>query len=132
MNTTLMTAMVNGASTTTATGGGPITAMAGKGPVQLESAFSDFWDTLVGATGFGAIEKLMSIVGVCLVVLAVLKWAWDRRRGGGMGQSGAVWGALLVGAILSAPAVLFPVFLFILDTVANGVISIWNDAKNEA
>lgn len=97
--------------------------------VDLSGGWDQFWSALKGASGMDQILNLMTIIGVIIVVFALLKWTWDRRRGGGFGGgggSGGVWGALLVGAVLTAPALLFPIMLTVLDVIANAVVSIWN------
>ncbi|GAA4033882.1 hypothetical protein GCM10023063_17180 [Arthrobacter methylotrophus] len=97
--------------------------------VDLQGGWDAFWGAIT--TGFPGITTLMTVVGVCLVVFALIKWAWDRRRGGGMGQgSQPLWGALVPGAILAAPAVLFPLLLSILDFVANIAIKLAQTATS--
>lgn len=93
--------------------------------IDLTGAWGTFFAAFETSVGVGRILTLLSILGVLIVVMALIKWAWDRRRGGGMGQSGAVWGSLLVGALMCAPKILIPVFLFILDAVANAVYNVW-------
>ncbi|MCC3299473.1 hypothetical protein [Arthrobacter caoxuetaonis] len=95
--------------------------------VNLKGGWESFWTAITA--GFPTITNMMTIVGVILVVFALLKWAWDRRRGGGMGQGAQpLWGALIPGAILAAPDMLFPILLGILDLVINVVISLINAA----
>lgn len=95
--------------------------------VNLKGGWETFWDAITA--GFPTITNMMTIIGVILVVFALLKWAWDRRRGGGMGQGAQpLWGALIPGAILAAPDMLFPILLGILDLVINVVISLINAA----
>lgn len=88
------------------------------GEVNLKGGWDRVWQAV--QDGFPGLPQLMTIIGVILVVAALLKWAWDRRRGGGMGQGSApLWGALIPGAILCAPGILFPLLLGLLDWVAN-------------
>lgn len=95
--------------------------------VNLKGGWTSFWTAITA--GFPTITTMMTIVGVILVVFALVKWAWDRRRGGGMAQGAQpLWGALIPGAILAAPDMLFPILLGILDLVINVVISLINAA----
>lgn len=97
------------------------------GDIDLSASWDTFWTAVSGPAG--PILSLLSVVGVLLVVMALVKWAWDRRRGGGGGmgqQSSAVWGALLVGSILSAPNILIPMLLLVMDVIANAGISVFN------
>lgn len=93
---------------------------------------SKSWDSFFSAIEkqAGPILNLAAVVGVLLVVLALIKWAWDRRRGGGMGMGGqgsggAVWGSLLVGSLLAAPKIIIPMFLLVFDVIANAVIEVF-------
>lgn len=96
--------------------------------VNLTESWGTLWSAITAGIGPG-LPRLMAIIGVALVAFAIVKWAWDRRRGGGMGKGGGgIMGALLIGAILSSPSVLLPIFLTIVDGVANAVIQIWNNA----
>lgn len=98
------------------------------GPINLSGSWNTLWSSVEGAIG-SKLTTLMAVIGTLIVVLALVKWAWDRRRGQGGGQgSGAIWGALLVGAILSAPGVIIPVGLTIVDALANAVYSVWKNA----
>lgn len=100
--------------------------------IDLRGSFDQFWNAITTGTGIGPILSLLSIVGVALIAFALVKWAWDRRRGGGGGgqSSGAVWGALLVGALLSLPEILLPIFLTFLDVVVNGALKVWASANS--
>lgn len=104
-----------------------VTAMA---TVDLSSQWTKFWNTLKGAAGFSAVIDLAVFVGIALVAFALLKWAWDRRRGaggGGRGSQGVV-GALVIGLVLIAPDILFPIAFQIIDVVANAALKVWENA----
>lgn len=91
--------------------------------IDLSRSWKTFWDAITA--GYSGIITMMSIIGVGLVVFALVKWAWDRRRGGSMGQGAQpLWGALIPGAVLAAPAVIFPILLQLLDWVANIVLNL--------
>lgn len=106
-----------------------IAVMAAK--IDLHGAWKTFEQALGNTVN--PLLTLLAVFGVLIVIVAIGKWAWDRRRGqGGMGQTGGVWGGLLVGALMCAPKVLIPIFLLILDVIANAVIRVWeNTAANE-
>lgn len=90
------------------------------------------WDNLIGAfekqAAFEKILTLLTAVGALLVVMAVVKWFWDKRRGGGGGGGGnsSVGWALAVGALLAAPQIIIPVILDILDVVANAFVDVFD------
>ena len=109
----------------TALAGSP---MAATGDViDLNGSWGRFWGSITSTASIGRLMTLLSIIGVLIVAAALVKWAWDRRRGmSGGGGSGAVWGSLLVGAVLSAPNLLIPIVLQIFDILVNSIAKIWN------
>lgn len=105
-----------------------VVAAASGETVSLKNGWNGVWTAVT--TGFPGITTLLTVIGVVLVVGALLKWAWDRRRGGGMGQGAQpLWGALIPGAILCAPALLFPMLLGILEWVINIAIQLFQQAS---
>jgi hypothetical protein len=86
--------------------------------INLSSGWGKVWGAVTA--GFPALPGMLTFIGTALVIWAVAKWAWDRRRGGNMGQGAqAIGGALIIGGVLLAPTVLLPLALTILDGVAN-------------
>lgn len=87
------------------------------------------WNTLWGALNIPPqMMTLLTVVGVIIVIIAVIKWIFDRKRQGssGMGQSsGPVLWAALAGVAIAAPALIIPIFLKIIDWIINGLVSIW-------
>jgi hypothetical protein len=84
------------------------------------------WNKLVTALSGGSVDKVLtflSIVGVILVVASVGGYLWQRRRGGGGNHSGLLW-AGLIGALLSAPKLVVPIILSILDFVIGALATI--------
>ncbi len=98
--------------------------------IDLSSSWDDLWNAVSAGVGPG-LTRLLAVVGVALVAFAILKWAWDKRKGGGgMGRGGGgVGGALIIGALLSAPDVLMPIALKLADGVINAVVQIWNNTN---
>lgn len=104
--------------------------LAGK-TFDLEGSWETLWTGIKGSTG-QQVWTLLSVIGVAIVVGALIKWIWDRKRGGGgrgLGNTGAIWGALAVGALLTAPEIILPILLTILDAIVNAIIGIWNQTK---
>lgn len=93
--------------------------------------FAGGWNTLWGAitSGFPQLVQIITVVGVILVLGTLLKWAWDRRRGGGMAQGAQpVWGTLIIGSILMAPTIVMPLLLLIVDGIANAGLALFKAA----
>lgn len=94
--------------------------------IDLAGAWDKFYNAVATGAGVKRLLTLMAIIGVALIAAAIVKWAWDRRRGLNGGGSGAIWGALLIGAIMSAPDLLIPIVLQALDALINSVSKIWD------
>ena len=70
---------------------------------------------------------LLTAIGVVLVVFAIIRWLWDRRRSGFQGNhSGLLW-TFGVGAVLAAPDVVIPLLLGLADLVTNAVIGLFGN-----
>lgn len=103
--------------------GSPV--MAGK--INLKGSWDSLWNALQGQAG--PILDLCAVVGVVIVVAALGKWFWERRRGQGGGNSSGIWWALAIGCMLSAPSIIIPICLFMFDVVANAAVDVFNSAK---
>jgi hypothetical protein len=85
--------------------------------VALTAAWNTFW----GAINRGEFSKLMTIItviGVLAFLFALVGFAWQKRKGGG-GNTKGLWWALIIGALASAPNVLIPILLTIVDLIVN-------------
>lgn len=99
------------------------------GTVNLAGGWDTLWSAIQGIVS-GPVTNILTVVGVILVIFAVSKYFFDKRRGSGVSQGlGIVFWTLLVGALLTAPQVIFPIALRLLDIVANLVIAIVNSAS---
>ncbi|MFE6966706.1 hypothetical protein ACFVAJ_16480 [Agromyces sp. NPDC057679] len=90
--------------------------------VDLTGAWSTFWSTVSSAFS-GPLKVVLIVVGVGLIAFSILKFIWDKRRGGGARQS-PIWWTLAIGGLLIAPDVLIPVVLSILEWVINLALKI--------
>ena len=96
--------------------------------VDLKGGWAKVWSAI--GTALGNLAGLLTAFGVIIVVFAVLKWLWDKRRGGGgQGNSTLGW-AMGFGAILAAPGLLIPLTLGLVDVLINAVINIVNSNSN--
>lgn len=76
------------------------------------------WDKLWASLGsFGSLTTFLSIFGVVIVIAAIVKYVFDKRRGGG-NPSGLLWG-LVAGGLLAAPGLVIPALLVIADALIN-------------
>ena len=94
------------------------------GKVDFASSWQTFWGTISGS--LGGFTKILGIIGLLLVVGSVLKWLWERRRGGQQGfksHEGLLY-TLVLGAVLAAPSFMIFWMLTILDTIVNAIASI--------
>jgi len=85
--------------------------------VDLVGSWNTFWGT-VSSVITGPVKTTIIIIGVGLILFSVIKYIWDKRRGGGA-KTSPMWWTLALGGILIAPDVLLPLFLSILQWVIN-------------
>ena len=93
--------------------------------VDFASSWTSLWNSVSGS--ISGLTKLLGIVGLLLVVGSVLKWLWDRRRGGvggGFQAHSHILFTLVLGAVLAAPNFMINWMLVILDTIVNAIASI--------
>lgn len=93
--------------------------------IEMQSKLKDGWNAVWAAVTAGApgLSTLLLSVGVVLMVIALGKWLWDKRKGGGGNSSALLWTAV-VGAALAGPEVIFPIMLGIVDWLINTVVGI--------
>lgn len=86
--------------------------------------FGGSWGKVWAAveSGFPGISLMLTSVGMILVVFALAKYAWDRRRGGG--NASPLWNTLIIGALLLLPTVVIPLALLLLSGIANIVVKV--------
>lgn len=77
----------------------------------------DGWNKLVSVIP-GGLLAAMTVVGVAIIVIFVLKWVWDGRRGGGgTSMKTFPWMAVIFGAILAGPQLVVPALLSLLQAL---------------
>ena len=93
--------------------------------VDFASSWTTLWGSVSGS--ISGLTKILGIIGLLLVVGSVLKWLWERRRGGAGGGFQAhshILFTLVLGAVLAAPNFMIEWMLVILDTIVNAIASI--------
>lgn len=98
-------------------------------PVIVQAGAIDIssqWSTLWGAVTSGApqLTGILSAVGALLIIAAIVMWVIKRRTQRGLGDMTAVWGSLILGAVLLAPSVVIPLILKLIDIIVNIVVSL--------
>jgi hypothetical protein len=99
----------------------------GTSSINLTAGWNTVWGDIQTALG-SQLTTLVTAIGALLVVGAILKWLWDRKRSGSMGGAGAHSGLLwtfIIGAVLTAPAVIVPIFLNLSDFVTNAIVNLF-------
>lgn len=87
--------------------------------VNLRGAWTGLW-AKINTGDFSQVLTLITWVGVALLAFALVKWAWNKRKGSAQGSE--VLYSAIIGAVFSAPNFLIPLVLGIFDAVANTVI----------
>lgn len=89
--------------------------------VDLSAAWDSFWGPVSSAIGTSA-TTLLTVVGVVILIASIATYIFKKRQGGA--NTGGLFWAALIGAVLAAPAVLFPLLLQLADFVINGFLSL--------
>lgn len=103
--------------------------------IDFSGAWAHVWDTLSAVPGFGAIKALLGVAAVIFAFWGIWDYLWFRgKRGAGFGghqQSAGNQGLYLIGfaVLLSAPWVVLPIGLYIVDVVANAALDIAGSAS---
>lgn len=97
--------------------------------VDLAGAWDKIWSAVSAVAGT-EVTTLLTFIGVILVIFAIGKFIFDKRRGGGAtsGLTAVIW-TLIAGGLLAAPNLIIPLALTLLDWVANAIIKIVGAAK---
>ena len=98
--------------------------------IDISRHWETFWSALTRNAG-GGLTTVMAWVGLAVVAAAVAVLIWRKfRRKGEQGQAGMLGWAILFGALLAGPDLLFPVLLNIVDAVANTAIGMWKASQD--
>ena len=89
--------------------------------VDLTSGWNSLLSAIQGATG--NLLGVLAMVGVAMIVIAILVWAYQRRKGG---VSGFPWMMVVLGAALASPAAVIPLLLTILEFIVNFFIGLFS------
>lgn len=88
--------------------------------VNLEGSWSQLWGRISGVAP--GLFTLLAMIGVGLLVFALATFIWKKRSGGANPQS-LMWSAA-IGALLSAPSIIIPMLLKLIDLVINLVLGV--------
>jgi hypothetical protein len=100
--------------------------LANTGEIDLSGGWTTVWNAISGP--LATFTTFLTAVGVIIIVMAVLKFLWDKRRGsggggGGQGASSIGW-AIALGAVLAGPNLILPLVLEVVDIFANAAINL--------
>lgn len=95
------------------------------GTINLAGQWSALW-AKIDQGDWSTLSQLLTWVGIILIVFAVAKWLWDKRRGqgGGMGGSTTVLYTAVIGGLLASPEIVIPVVLTVVDLLVNLVVRV--------
>lgn len=79
------------------------------------------WDKFWGTVSTPGMNTLMMIAGGAIMAWFLLKWIWAKSRGGGGGGGnvlqGFPWWPMAVGLLLTAPTLLIPMVLRLVQSI---------------
>jgi hypothetical protein len=82
---------------------------------QLVDGWNQFWGAIPNS---GGISAVLAIFGGAIMAFFLVKWFWQKSRGGGGGAlQGFPWWPMLVGLLLTAPAFLIPAVLRVVQVI---------------
>lgn len=83
--------------------------------LNLVTAWNTLWKQLTSwAPGLGTV---LAVLGLGIIAWFVVKWLWDKRRGGQGGGGGFPTMALILGLVLAGPTVTLPIVLSIAQVI---------------
>lgn len=88
--------------------------------VDFVGGFSTLWSALPNSATIGTV---LAAIGVLIVIITVLPWLWQRRKGGLQGMNGFPWIAVVIAGICAGPQVVFPILLGLLGLVVNLLVA---------
>lgn len=98
--------------------------------VNFSSGWKTLWSGLTDAGNMTNVMKILTAVGVILLLLSLGGWIWGKRKGGSLGQgTGGVLIVLIIGCALSAPNLLIPAILGVVDGIGNGIAGLFTSFK---
>lgn len=95
-------------------------AAAGGNTSNLAGGWTNVFSKINSA--FPGLMTLLTSLGVLVVVGAVGKYFWDKRRGGA--NASALGWSLAVGGLFAAPGLIVPICLRLADAAINAVAGI--------
>ncbi len=94
--------------------------------INLAGSWSSAWSSLSGP--LGGFTNFLGIIGMFLVVMSIVVYIWERRKGNG-NHTKLIW-TLAVGAVLASPNFVLPAILGILDFIVNAAASLLHHQAN--
>lgn len=94
--------------------------------LNLSGAWQAFWNGISG--GLGNLPMALAIIGMLIIVGGLIKFFWDKRRGGGGNTSQLVWTSV-IGSLLAAPNLILPILLGIVDLVVNMLVKLFKSVN---
>lgn len=84
---------------------------------QLVDGWEKFWGAVPKSAGIGVV---LAIIGGGIMAFFLVKWFWQKTRGGGGGAlQGFPWWPMAVGLLLTAPTFLIPAVLRVVQVIIN-------------
>ena len=102
-----------------------------------EANFKGWWENIWGTieANLGGYQALLETVATLILVGAIIKYFWDKRKGGGgyggSGQNSTVIWTMAVAAMIALPGVILPLVLGVVDVLVNFGIDLVSGSSGE-
>ncbi|MHB1210245.1 MAG: hypothetical protein ACYC1I_11160 [Acidimicrobiales bacterium] len=96
------------------------------GSINLAGSWGTAWTAISGRVG--AFSSLSVAIGASVVVVGLVGYIRERRRGGG-NHSKLIY-TIVIGAVIGVPGVVIPVLLTGVDFIANALLGLLHTASS--
>ncbi|AZZ54994.1 hypothetical protein [Rathayibacter iranicus] len=94
--------------------------------INLAAGWEALWRTITSNTT--GLNEALTVIGVVVLLVGVIPWAWQKRKGGGGGGalSGFPWWSVIIAAVFAGPVVVIPLILNLVSVIINVSISVFS------
>lgn len=92
--------------------------------ISLVERWDSLWGSISADYGGHSLSEIVGYFGIALIIASLGLYAWRNSRGRSGGGFSPIFYATILGAALSAPNMIIPFFLRVLEFLISAVIGI--------